>query len=126
MATKNFNLPTYQSGDVAKFMTMKGWNEAMNAIDGALSGDSGDGGILTDQAFTYVGEVAANATTATISVNGAVGDYKRIEVFSSNPALVVASATVEAGEEGKVNVTVTVTTAPTENTSLNITLVKGV
>lgn len=123
MATKNFNLPTYQSGDVAKFMTMEGWNEAMNAIDGALSGN---GGILTNQAFTYVGEVAANATTATISVNGAVGDYKRLEVFSSNPELVVASATVEAGEEGKVNVTVTVTTAPTENTSLNITLVKGV
>lgn len=125
MATTNFNLPTYAAGDVAKFMTMGGWNEAMEAIDTAIAG-GGEAGIGQEQSYTYVGEWDANSTEGTLSVSGTATDFNKVEVFSYDPAVKVTGISITDGESGKVDIVVTAETAPTVKTTFNITLVRRI
>lgn len=117
MGTTPKGLPTYASGDVAKFLTAGGWNAAMSAIDVAI----GAGGDTVFQEYTFVGELAANETTATVTpATMPAGKVTSMSVFAAGD---IAVTDITASDTAY---TVTVETAPSEAVSFNLTVMVAV
>lgn len=113
MTTTPKGLPTYESGDMARFLTAGGWNAAMSAIDSAI----GAGGDTIFQEYTFVGELAANETTATVTpATMPAGTVASMSVFAAGD---IAVTDITASDTAY---TVTVETAPTEAVSFNLTV----
>lgn len=126
MATANYNLPTYKSGDIAGYLTMDGWNAAMEAIDTAIEG-GGEAGIKKEQAVTYGASFEANSATSTITVPIAVAGITKISVFLAGGETVSGiEAVANSTENTSTDITVTLSAAPANAVSANVTVTKNV
>lgn len=120
MATTNYNLPTYKTGDVAGYLTMTGWNDAMEAIDTAIASEKS--GTKKTESKTYAAQIASGGTQAIIETIYPQDAITGVNVFLANSGTLVQSIEVGAGETESTKITVTIEGVAPEDVGVNITV----
>lgn len=119
--TPNYNLPIYENGDNAAFLTAGGFNEAMEKVDAALTTLAGTGLDKPHQSWTLVGFSTPNEAAVTVTIPATISlpegkTPTNMNVFV-NGGNIISSVTFDGDTK---TFTVTFAEAPAEAVSFNL------